>query len=954
MEPGLGSLIGGGIAGLGETLAEGIEGTPINPKRVLLEAGLGAVPLGKIFTGRPLQSALRSAALAGVGETGRELTTGEDLSPGRIATTTGLGALLGGVLGRFPAERPKVPVVEQAPETAVSRLVSPLGQTVKSLALPIEREPGLVGGAAPKTADISSLIAEPAEKRIGAITKRLNRQDIAQMVEAERKRALLEKEQATLGGAQDVLTAEGRRLAAIRAGREGLEAEPSFGRTISAKTPEGVTERMSIRYAEEKAGGAPSAPREPGITPAPIESIPPSIPERFAKKAPEVGIVPPAIEEAVSRITDPMAPRLRTRTGELITPRVPTPTPAVEPPTPTPTPEVIPSKLTPDLKKLLKGAGLDKAGIATLEKDLANPATAKETNQAIKQFLGVETPTPAPTPTPAEIPLAEATPIARAAQQSELRSFMEGKGKRPEWGGKVEPTPEPTERPSEWDMYPAEVAAELDRLGPAYRKAQGAEKRAIGARMSQIRREAQFAPGGPRTLPKPEPLVPKEPEAPLPPEGDVPDWAKRERAKAEELASLSKRAKGEAGFVDPALLARGGLAGLGALAGGVAGGAVGHPFLGMAAGAVGGALTPNIVGKVLSGMGAPPDAVQAGMETLMSHSAGTPGAPAPDPAKIQDTAKKIFAAIPQAMRFNYLADVTGLPANAWFGPYGSAMMAGIEHMLAGDPRGVALLSKLSPVRFLQEYKKSFQEAGELIAAGEAGRAETSIVPGGGITAKVLELPGQTMTAGDVAARRILQEAGFTEDEARTITLTSEPEALTFRRLANLSKGSPLLQILQPFARTPANIAEQGFRRTPLIGFINQMYRETPDPLRQQIAQQGLGLAEMLGAGAVGSQVDPETSRGLRTYLTNLGGQYSLPANIGFAVGQAIRSGKPLGPAAVGAAAGQGLPLPTIGPALEWGKFLTEGGTPPGGMIPRDLRELLFPSQQLAVPPRLRR
>src|SRR5258707_6959249 len=75
MEPGLGTLAGGAIGGLGEGAAELIEGSPLSVPRMAAEAGMGMVPLGKVFkAGKVAQSAIRSGLMSGGGTAMRELS----------------------------------------------------------------------------------------------------------------------------------------------------------------------------------------------------------------------------------------------------------------------------------------------------------------------------------------------------------------------------------------------------------------------------------------------------------------------------------------------------------------------------------------------------------------------------------------------------------------------------------------------------------------------------------------------------------------------------------------------------------------------------------------------------------------------------------------------------------------------------------------------------------------
>jgi len=391
---------------------------------------------------------------------------------------------------------------------------------------------------------------------------------------------------------------------------------------------------------------------------------------------------------------------------------------------------------------------------------------------------------------------------------------------------------------------------------------------------------------------------PATPESPVAPE--TPDWVKEQLGIVDRLQKLSDEQKGA---IDPVLLARLGLGAGGALAG-----AATDPFdnklQSAAFGAAVGAAAPNLMK-----LGVRPEVASAIEKS---------------PGSLADKARAIYHELPQVQRFNYLSDLTGLSANAFAGPYGSAIMASIEKGLSGDARGWAALKELTPANFLREHlnARSLEEAQTAI-----GRAE-GVALGADANAfqRLMARPGQLMTAGDIAARNILQRAGFTADEARVITLTSEPESALGRNIVRIGKAtteggkaSPLIQLMFPFKRTTTNILEQGAQRVPGLGFLAQAGRDVPDPIKTQLVQQGIGGAVGAGSAALGSQLDPETAKTVRKYVTNFGGQYSLPAGLGFAMGQAARKGKSPISGVINEAA-YSLPLPTAEPLTEWGKF----------------------------------
>jgi hypothetical protein len=358
----------------------------------------------------------------------------------------------------------------------------------------------------------------------------------------------------------------------------------------------------------------------------------------------------------------------------------------------------------------------------------------------------------------------------------------------------------------------------------------------------------------------------------------------------------------------PEFASRVALTGAGALMGAVAD-PFDNPVLSAAAGAGVGILTPSTV-SALERLGAPKGAIAA---------ISTPGEAAPK--SLGEAAKRLFSHIPDIQRANYLASGNGLMANVFAGPWGSAMMGSLEHLLSGDMRGWKAMKMLGPNNFVKLWGDSLWDAKSTIERAEGHKLSEATT----MIGKISAFPGTWMTAGDLASRKILMSAGFTEEEARVMTLTSHPE-LPFAKFVGeagrdkvTGQTSGLLQFLFPFRRTPANIMEQGAMRVPILGEIVQSYRKNPDPAKLRVIQQLMGIGVGGVAGGVGSQLDPETAKTARRFVANLGGQYSLPASIGFAMGQASRAGKPMASGVIQQAPYM-MPLPTAEPIGEWVKL----------------------------------
>ena len=492
------------------------------------------------------------------------------------------------------------------------------------------------------------------------------------------------------------------------------------------------------------------------------------------------------------------------------------------------------------------------------------------------------------------------------AQMAEIRDFMSGKKMRESWrGAPVAPSVTPSVPPAvptlsqKLEETLAPPAPRVSKIGPG--QTAKAREAALAARKAK---QAEVVP--------------------VPEGGTPPAQAKKFEALFNKLRV--DKLKGEKGEVNPALLAKLGLGAGGAVIGAAENpeDRVGGALLGGAAG-LGLAYAP----QMLQSLGAHPGTFENLSEKLNVEG-------------VKTVAKKIFDTLPQIQRFNYLASAYGLPANIMFGPYGSAVMGALEHGLAGDPRGWAALKTLkNPATFFKDIANARIEARTLLEHGELGRAEGM----GAVTTKFqqgLEQPGIYMTAGDVAARRHLEAAGFTEAEARRITLTSEPELQLPKGLVNLGKGrsditKTVTNILAPFRRTPANIWEQGMERFPVLGFWIQNQRDIPDPIKQQIMQQFMSGGVAAASAVAGASLDPETAKQVRRYLTNFAGQYSMLASMGFTAGQAYRANKPV--ITAGLKGMTDLPLPSVQPVNEWANFIFNQGPAPSGSSPAILKEL---------------
>jgi hypothetical protein len=379
------------------------------------------------------------------------------------------------------------------------------------------------------------------------------------------------------------------------------------------------------------------------------------------------------------------------------------------------------------------------------------------------------------------------------------------------------------------------------------------------------------------------------------------------KALSEIVKKFQRQAKDQKGAAAFEVLTRVGLGSAGALAGAVA--MPDDPLTGAIIGAAGGAMTPSVARALINRVATNPN---MGTETMKEVA-----------YKIEDSAKTFFRMLPDYQRFNLLADVRNLPINIWVGPYGSAIMASMEHLLSGDTRGWHALKMLvNPKNLAGEWWHARAEGHRLIR-NASERTEGQLGKAGPEWFRwMTSQPGEAMTAGDVAARNILMRAGFSPEEARRVTLTSDPYSPPGRGISNFKKGAQsedgksswMVNMILPFYRTATNQAEQSMERAPLfLGMLWQRYVGGAPKvnLGRKLAQQGIsnGVVAPLSY-IIGLNTDDENTRWVNKFINNFAGQYGMIASAAFMAGQASRKNKSV-IGAVTRSLNESTPLPTL-------------------------------------------
>lgn len=417
----------------------------------------------------------------------------------------------------------------------------------------------------------------------------------------------------------------------------------------------------------------------------------------------------------------------------------------------------------------------------------------------------------------------------------------------------------------------------------------------------------------------------------------------------------------ERGAVSPELLASLGLGAVGAAAGATT---TDDPLLGAVAGGALGASLPTAFSKISSLAPKLAQTVAAGVTPPDVAATVTQFA---DPKTASDAIMKGIAILPTILRHNLLAS-PNLLNNAFVAPWSSGMVAATEMHLAGDPRGLAAIRLFTPENWARAYYESWSEAAQLIGTAERAGGELIGEAPEGIR-KLLAGPGTIMTGGDVATRKLLMQAGFSEAEARAATLTSEPEGAMLKKLVELPRhGGPLAQLIMPFAKTIANVAEQGSQRIPGLGYLFQAQRAVPDTMRLQTAKQAMGAAAAAGGYGIGSESEdlinmfpagsqPVVRKMLSSFASNVGGPASLLSTMGYAAGRAGEAGGDIGDQgrASALAALRDLPLPSVDLPISYVNWATSDDPNhplPAGIVPGIVRDL-FAEENKAAPTKRR-
>lgn len=378
--------------------------------------------------------------------------------------------------------------------------------------------------------------------------------------------------------------------------------------------------------------------------------------------------------------------------------------------------------------------------------------------------------------------------------------------------------------------------------------------------------------------------------------------------------------KGERGEISPEMLARLTLGGFGAAAG--AGLDDENRLRGAALGLGAGFMAPD---GIRLAKGLIEKAQNSADPTVQTQAA----------EQVKSIFDKTLAILPDAYRAKLLLNLPNLPINAWVGPWGSAVMASLENVVAEGLTGNrgwgmdALTHLLNPMEFGRGVITSWPEASSRVEqAASRGEISTALDDVPHWIREIVSFPANVMTAGDISARNILMDSGATEQMARSATLTDEPSMGLLRAIRSTIQGgqteggkkSAAIRMMLPFHKTIGNQVEGGLERMPFGGgFLAQRAKDAVDrdPVNVQIAQNLLGTGVGMAAYQLGQEMplgttdtgNLTTNALVAKLLSNLGGQYGTIASAAFIAGQATQLGRdPI--MSVLTSIDQALPLPT--------------------------------------------
>lgn len=835
-----GTAIPAAIAGGSESLAEWLEGSPQDPKRIGMESAIGAIPFAKVVKeGSILAKMLKAGAIGGTSEGGRELAKGESLDPVSIATQAGLGAgtfgLLHSLMGlrgaKAPSAAPEVgpPVITREGDAKIFRMSptpAPAGTAAPSpqaqhffrenIRGDLEKSMNKI---VPSGKDMVSSLDQAkndalkiAQKNSAQATREgralTSQEQTADMQQLRAEIAAATKRQAV---ADKATTAA--RLLKDAEKRGFVKGDPSFGTSESGKTASGVnvSKRTPLidpnAETDDMGGGGRGSSRNPGYVPKnPLDELMKTLgmnPENTSRPGLPISNQPDAPWGGARLPITPPA-----KAGEWPSVAEP-PATAIESQAVKTDPIGEPAPVAPQMAQDASGA----------------TQTGQSDSPLLRIFKSRQGATGANYRLAKDAVKAGEIPSADYARDTHLISL----GKTPE--GPLAPRA----APDLMDQFQATQGPKQSFDWPEV----GGKQVLDPATGSHV--QVPEVQGGMTEPPA------TNPDAGASMADDAPDWVKEQSKLVDENGpSVLDRLKGQSGAMNPALLKF--------LAGGT-GAVIGAP--------VGAYLDPDDPNAALKGAAAGGVLGYAGSqgahELINWRNAGLLGNPLAQGKKA-------------------LSDI------------GTAINTGAEDIMSGQKtRGVNTLRELLRVPTNLKNLKEGMLHPELAedVLGDAAK------PAMAKTRDALGLVTRPFAGMQYATSQAMQRAGRTPDEARRALMLGSPleerykgDLLdkagvydTAQKLLDLQKY-PVVRALRPFARIGTNIAVRGAQRVPGLSMF------TGDP-ETRVARTLLGGGALAAGAIVGAndtadeeQGDESTAPWLRGLRRAALASYGVPFSIG--------------------------------------------------------------------------
>lgn len=142
----------------------------------------------------------------------------------------------------------------------------------------------------------------------------------------------------------------------------------------------------------------------------------------------------------------------------------------------------------------------------------------------------------------------------------------------------------------------------------------------------------------------------------------------------------------------------------------------------------------------------------------------------------------------------------------------------------------------------------------------------------------LSWSGRAMAGLTAGTKNLMEQGGFTPEEAKYYTFTSTPETGVGQAALRAQRSTQLIQHLAPFARLAINRLERGLERSPIGPLMHYASEAGGDPTAglKALRNAGYGSAAMLGAYSLTPEDYVKEHPVAASIETALAGPYGLP------------------------------------------------------------------------------